>query len=474
MKKIDSNEVLGENQQVLLAFSLFNLGNPSEESPELLKLYYEFLLPILEKNDFDNQKIQSRFSHTEARSGFVQFADRLVEKGCIEEALKIVRCFIADPNPDVENDLRHQEICKGESSSVLGSIRGWCAWVVGKSVCLKGRDNIPELIEMTRVLISDKNYYVKKLACRALSGLVQNRLFTIPNGQELFFDQDLETALQRSKEVEAIAFALLEDAVSWDRNVQLAIGADVMFVVSHLYHLTESDAFKLVDSIRKFPDLIVAKAALIFVYFAELRGSDFQNWKWQMPGLYDDLQPFDMSKFEEIFLDVINKISPEYLRELSQFLHYMMVNEPKYFGVGIKYFELLVKRFNPGLYSSLYWVLWHLIQRNDRFTDSYRLLLLCLEEEGEYYRKFGLDFSQQADMSYYPSPELIQIITFLGRSKDTSKFISVLELVLKFPLEVPIWIHEELCCQIKSVASQLSENAKQKLKQRNSIAFENL
>src|SRR3989344_2310118 len=168
---LESEDVLSDDQQIVYSFSLFNHhGNDDSDDPTLLfRTYEEVVDPFLKNHRNDINKIGQRLTLPTAREAFLQFASRLAAKKKIKEALRIVEVFITDPDPylpgqdprDPKNEYNeHKKIENGDECSTIASVRGYCGWVLMKCSVLNGRDYVPKVIDLTKKLISDPNYYV--------------------------------------------------------------------------------------------------------------------------------------------------------------------------------------------------------------------------------------------------------------------------------------------------------------------------
>lgn len=92
---------LSKNQQILLCHSLLQKSDNhnKDKKEDLIKIYDEFINPLLKFWDNDINTINKIIWHGNAREAFVQFAERLAINKKIEKALRIVNVFINDPDP---------------------------------------------------------------------------------------------------------------------------------------------------------------------------------------------------------------------------------------------------------------------------------------------------------------------------------------------------------------------------------------
>jgi hypothetical protein len=453
---------LTKNQQIILCFSLFNYGgnDQSDDVGLLEKVYTEFIDPFLTDLDNDINKIVKRLSFSQAREAFVQFAERLARNKKIEEALRIVKVFINDPDPylpgkdpeDPENKYNeHQRIENGEEPHSITSTRGWCGWVLMKCSILPGRDYIGQIIDLTEQLAKDKNWYAKHMACFALSQLARNRLTVLPNNKNvLFFGKNTKEALERSKRVEKIAFGLLKEVAKASGNVQKALAKSILTAFDHIRILNEKDALTFVNTFKNFTDEAVAEAAPLFIFFAEFRKDAYKDWKWKTDKYYNDLTPFDDKKFKKILLKVIDKLEPKQrFRFAAQFKHllrdlnYNQDNAEELFKMAYKYLDYLAGEYNHELSNIIYMTIKNEMTKNHHFNEWYKLFLKYLKKEKEFYDK---NFKQKdtVNMYWWPSLYNSDILTLIYDKAGKNKFLEALDIITQFPKEVDLNIKDNI------------------------------
>ena len=64
-----------------------------------------------------------------------------------------------------------------------------------KCSVLDGRSQVLEVIELTKKLINDQNYYVVHMACFALEQIACNRLTVLPSNRDILFSTTIERPL---------------------------------------------------------------------------------------------------------------------------------------------------------------------------------------------------------------------------------------------------------------------------------------
>ncbi|GAH18295.1 unnamed protein product, partial [marine sediment metagenome] len=249
---------LSKNEQILLCNSLISRDNSEQQNEDILiKIYADFLDPFLRKLGSDTKQIKEKLFYSQSREAIVEFADTLAGHKKVKEALRIVEIFINDPDPylpgrdpgDPGNKYNeHKKILDGEEPHSITSVRGWCAWVLTKCTVLEGRDYLVDIIRLTKKLAKDKNWYVKHMACFALSRLAQVRLSVMPKSKNiLFFNKNTEKALKKAKEVEKIAFNLLKEIAEASDNVKKALAKSILQVFNRIRTLNQEDALAFVN-----------------------------------------------------------------------------------------------------------------------------------------------------------------------------------------------------------------------------------
>lgn len=460
--QIVKHKKLTKNQQIILSFSLFNYGgnDQSDDIGLLEKVYSEFIDPFLNDLNNDTDKIVERLSFSQAREAFVQFAERLARNKKIEEALRIIKVFINDPDPylpgkdpeDLKNEYNeHQRIEKGEEPHSITSTRGWCGWVLMKCSILDGRDYIGQIIDLTERLVKDKNWYVKHMACFTLSQLAQNRLTVLPDNKKvLFFGKDTEEALERSKRVEKIAFDLLKEAAKASDNVQKAMAKSILTAFDHIRILNEKDALTFVNTFKNFTDEAIAEAAPLFIFFAEFRKDAYKDWKWKTDKYYNDLTQFDDKKFKKILLEVIDKLEPKQrFRFAAQFEHllrdlnYEQDNAEDLFKMAYKYLDYLAGEYNHELSNIIYMTIKNEMAKKRHFNEWHKLFLKYLKKEKEFYDK---NFKQKdtVDMYWWPSYYNSDILMFVYNEIGKNKFLEALDIITQFPREVDFNVNDNI------------------------------
>ena len=463
IRSITRQEHLTKNQQTLLCSSLFNKrGNDYSDELEFLeKVYKEIIDPLLNNANNDIDKVHKLLTFSQAREALVQFAGRLVAHRKIKEALRIIDVFVRDSDPylpgrdpeDPENKYNeHKHILNGEQTNIITSVRGWCGWVLMECAVSHDRDYIPKIIDLTNQLLRDKNWYVKQMASRALSKLTQNRLTVLRNNHNiLFFNDDQEKALRMAKQVEEMAFELLNNVAEASHNVQKALGKSIVLVFVHVSALNESDAFKLMTTLAKFPDEVVAEAAYLFIFYAEFRKNAFETWKWAMPGLYDDLLPsqFDGEPFRKLFLGIIDRLEPNKRFAFGARLEYLIRDasaesedgENK-FRISYKYLLCLSEDYGHGIFSIIYRAIKEGMEKKWHFNKWYDLYIKCLRKEKEFYIK-NIDQDRAREMYWWPYHDNGELLVNIYKQGGKDKFLDVAEIIFSFSTGIALHENEK-------------------------------
>ncbi|MFA6376497.1 MAG: hypothetical protein WCX69_03820, partial [Candidatus Paceibacterota bacterium] len=325
---VDQKEPLTNNQQILICNGILkNKENDgTDDASSLMKIYDNFLWPLISiklkrdlKRDYKNGNygmIYDKFPFDNARELIVQFSERLAKNKKIEEALNIIEIFINDPDPFIPDgvgpsdqngeDDEHRRIMKGEEIHSISTVRGWCGWALAQCSVLSGRPYLHKIIELTKILAEDDNLQAASYGATALAGLARNRLTVMPDDANvLFFGNNTKEALENAKFVEKIAFDFLNKIKRLNKEAQTGLSATLLHLFDSIRILSQKDAKELIiNSIAVMSDETISKAVPLIIYFTEFREDNYKDWKWQMPGLYDDLKDFDSKPFKECLCEI--------------------------------------------------------------------------------------------------------------------------------------------------------------------------
>jgi hypothetical protein len=478
LRLLEGEEKLSDDQQIVYSFSLFNHhGNDESDDQELLlKVYNEVVDPFLKRYGDDIVKIGQRLTDANCREAFVQFAARLATKKRMHDALRIIRVFVNDPDPylpgkdphDPEDKYNeHKSILEGKESNSIRSVRGWCGWVLMKCSILDGRGQVPEVIELTKKLINDQNYYTIHMACFALGQIARNRLTVLPSNRDiLFFNDDQKTALQMAKGVEAVAFDLLDRLVTWPALVQKAMTKSVLHVFDPIRALNEHDSLRIVNALAKLPADVTEESAPLFIYYAEFRKNAYTSWRFGMPGLYDDLgaEKYDEKKFKKILIETIEKLQKEdpdsCFRFASSVEHAMREASsdevPKNTEIALEYLELLSNTYAHNVFNLIYQILEKKFGSPDKYIERwYCLLIKCLGIEKGFYEE-QVKKGNAANVYWYPALYHSRIMELVYEKLGTDRFMRAAKIFFSFPKELDL--HET--ANLVSIIQQFAKTDK--------------
>ena len=440
---------LSINQQLLLTNGIVNVHEKETVPNGFYKaLYDEFIDKFLKGFDDDNAKIVKFLPDAGARVNIVKIAEELAKGGEIAKALRIVQCFIDDPDPlmpeeektakDLEYN-EHKRIMDGNGCPTIDTVRGWCAWVLMHcmNMELKKVDNgIDIVIDLTAKLSgkSEKNYYIKHMACFPLARLAQLRLTHIGDGKTLFLDDDLTIALKKAKYIERMAFDLLDEISSisgeFETNIKKELSKNLLHVFGNIRTLNTKDAKLFVDTIvNKFPSESIKEASALLLFYAFYRKDAYKKWKWSVKGFYDDLNDFD-DKYFKGKLDSLIEAGNDVVRDgLSwQFFLISDLRNPhdksdkevaRDFALALFYLKRFLKKFDEHSYSHVY----RFIRENieNHFDECYSL----------WKDWFKLGYTVEDLQSHFL--DLESNILLVKERKGDNEFFKLLDMVMKWP-----------------------------------------
>ncbi|MHA1677267.1 MAG: hypothetical protein ACTSW3_00645, partial [Promethearchaeota archaeon] len=411
INNIIKNKKLSDNQQILIFYCLLPKSediNKPENLEIFEKLYYDFLSPFLDNLNNNIKKIEERITQSQAREAIVDFAEVLAKHNKVKEAIRIIEIFIDDSDPctpqkidpkDPEGNYdKHQQIINGEGTNTITTVRGKCAWALRSCIGLAGRKYLEKIIYLTEKLTNDKNYYIQEQSCITLSRLAQVRFSVMPkNKEELFFSEDKEKALKMAKKVEQIAFDLLEKFLSLDQKPRNVLINQLLRVFNYLKSINQESAEKLLSSIIKCNEEVIREAVPLFIYFAEFRHRFYHDWKWSLPGLFDDLADFNNENFKSILIDMIKKGNPKINAKFAWHFNDIVKNAMgdnkelksiiKYdeaFKLANNYLNIIAENYNKDTFERIY----SFIKRNmdKNFEECYELWKKCVYKECDFIK----------------------------------------------------------------------------------------
>lgn len=456
LRELSEKGNLTKTQQVLLTRSLCDPTNKDPDKEYLLFVFNKFLKPLLESLDNninrdyesgEHGKIYQKLPLNLARENIVEFASKLADASCFDEALYIVKIFVDDPHPfegyvdepsEENKNNMHQKIKEGDDAMVISTVRGRCGWVLRKCINPKAQDKLPEVIKLTKQLLEDKNYFVQIHAILSLSILAKNRLKFMPDSDELFLavDGDREQALEQSEDIENRAFEVLDTVLEYDTDTQKAFAKPLAKLLVQLRELNQNKAETLIEKVSKGTDQVIIECSVIFLYFAELREGDFSDWERYEDGLYDDLDSYDPEFAQDAMRKMIDR-SKEIKREFSnRFVHLPKNIDDTQKGVqiGFKYFSEIIGEYDSYVFRNFYRFLENnFSEYSDKSTD---LLTKTLKVERQYYK--GIDADELSADQYHRYTHFGELLEVVNEHAGSEVTMKLLKKFLDFPDEVKI------------------------------------
>jgi len=483
---------LTSNQQILICNSLINTreNSDSENIEVLMKIYNDFLWPLLNeklkkdlKRNYKNKEyglIYNKFPFPHAREKFIQFAERLAKKKKIKEALSIIEIFVNDPHPftpnvNDPNDKKgeydnHKKILEGEETIVIDTVRGWCGWVLLQCSVVKSRPYTEKMINLAKKLIEDKNLYVASYGVNALSGLANNRLTVMPeNKNKLFFGKDTKTALNNAKKVEKIAFDFLERVKNLDNKTQNGMAEPLLRLFNPMRALSERDAMILINSLAGMSIKTIAKAAPLFIYFAEFRKNYFkEDWKWKMKDLYDDLEDFKAEPFQEKIKEIIKKNISE-INSAFAWQLWKLISESvddkveikdvlKYsraFSIAYKYLKIISSYYDHLAFNHIYRFIEENLEKKPQ--NCYKLLIKSLMTERQALRQ-KIKMEKLGLRDWYPHYKIGDILTSIKNNIGINEALRIIEFLLSYPKEAVAKMANEMPNVIQDLPIKYNKN----------------
>ena len=453
------NKKLSNNQQIMLFYCLLPKSedmNKPENLEIFEKLYCEFLSPFLNNLSNDIKKIEERISHPQAREAIVDFAEALTKNKKIKEAMRIVEIFINDSNPCTPQKIdpkdpegkydKHKQIINGEGTNTVTSVRGKCAWALRNCIGLAGREYLEKIIYLTEKLTNDKNYYIQEQSCVTLSRLAQVRFSIIPeNKEELFFNQDKEKALRMAKKIEEIAFDLLGDFLSLDQKPRNVLINQLLRVFNGLKSINQKSAEKLLNSVFKCNDEVISEAVPLFIYFAEFRHRYFHDWKWSLPGLFDDLVDFNNENFKSILIDVIKKRNPKINANFARYFNKIakdamennkdlkiIIKYEEAFKIVNYYLNIIAESYDKESFKRIYRFIKGNIDKH--FEECYKLWKKCLHKERDFIEN-NLNSTDTRRMYWWPFDSNGEILESIKDKAGNEELLKSFRFLLDYPIK---------------------------------------
>ena len=439
LEEINKSKNLTINQQITISGALYNI--PDNKKKVLLKAYKEFLKPTLGKIG-NIKKIEKRFSHRHARESFVQFAEKLAKAHYFNEALWLVKIFINDTDPILENysddpkgDFNyHKQLIEGDDNPTLGTVRGYCAWVLQKFCTRYGRDYIPEILDLVEQLTKDHNYYVRVQACIPLLELVKNRHTVLSeNRKERFLPIGV------AERIEKITFSMLKNK---ENHKLKAVMKHLAMVFTYMRSLDEKQAMTVLKVFKDTGfETVMHEAVPLFIFFAEFRNKSFKDWPW------GDISKFDDKSFKKLLIDLLkngtaetksalawqfNKL-PDEIAKSERAKRQMTVDEAV--TLASSYMAYLTSKYDHQVFKNIYRFVEEYI--DSHFEDCFVLWTKCIETESKYFEDNWSE-DKLHEMYWWPFFYNGKVLVAILDNKGEEEFLTWFEKLANYPNKVLI------------------------------------
>ena len=440
LKEVSASKTLTQNQQTLICSSINDL--PKEDKDLLEKVYQDFVYPFLQSLDGDISKVEKRITNRYSREQIVQFAEKLAEVRLYDEALYLVKIFVNDSDPILENYPDdpmgnfnyHQKVIEGDDNPTLSTVRGYCAWVLQKFCIRYGRDYIPKILDLVEKLTKGPNYFVRVQACIPLLELVKNRHTVLSdNNKERFLSMEV------AERIENMAFDMLTDK----KNHKLkAVMKHLAMVFTYMRTLDEKRAMLVLETFKNTGfESVMDEVVPLYIFFAEFRSKSFKDWPW------GDIAKFDDKPFKALLADLLKNGSTEIKSVLSwQFKRLpdeisktpkeksqITVNEA--ITLAVSYFEILAGKYEHRVFNNIYRFIEDYI--DEYFEACFKLWGECVETEYQY---FGKNYSKDKlqEMYWWPFFYNGKILVKIAQVRGNQEFLNWFKKLADYPTDLLI------------------------------------
>lgn len=445
LNKLNSPKKPSLNQQTLIASSLYNLAKDGEKKADMIKkAYYEFLKPALDELNNDIKKIEAKFTNRHARESLIQFGEGLALEGLYDEALSLVRIFIKDSDPILENYPddkegtfnRHEKVKKGEDDFSIGTVRGWCAWVIQKLVVPRDfskidrtRQIIEEVLPLLEELTNDSNYYVRVQACIPLLELVKNRHTILPeNRKERFLPMEIAEC------IENIAFAMLKNK---ENHKLRAVMKHLAMVFTYMRSLTEKEAMRALEIFLSTEiDEVIEKIDPLFIFFAEFRKNAFKdkNAKILFGEKWAEIRNFNDQKFKKLLIDLLKNGSENVKAHLA-WRFWQLPKEPgmdfdKGIKISMRYLPILTQKYSQKVFSNIYYFIKEYVDK--KFNECFKLWIKCIKTESKYFKDNWTE-DKLHEMYWWPFFYNGKVLVKILENKGVEEFLHWFKKLANYP-----------------------------------------
>lgn len=491
LTRISFKTRLQKNEQILLMNALIKSDDPkSKEVAQVLeRLHSEFVLPFLERNNSDAAKVAELISLENPREQFIEFAELLVKndhvRNGVAKALQIAEVFLTDPspgplNPDPNSEDPHAKIKQSGEIHTIQTVRGRCAWLLMHCCTGKGKGSFHKIIPMIERLLADENYYVRHMACCALSQAGRVRYLFASGSSELPLLADTEDdATSLARRIEDLAFSFLRSLKNVEVNAQVVLGKSVVHAFNEMRTIDFDRALKFLEQLRYLPDEVVSKAVPLLLLFAEFRSKLITG----ATGLKNRLlsrvisYEFDGEPFADYLLECCRLGSRELRGTIAWQLMKLAGGEEGEKKAGIqhkqtvlKYFNVILKKYDSDVFHSIYMTVEDHIDED--FETCFDLWQQCIASES-----LALSNLPPKDLEggrWWPFSFNGDILLAAYERRQITKFLESLELLLGYPQNVHLGLKEEVLAKLASLDQPLVdvERILRKYVERNPMMYE--
>ncbi len=441
LKKVSTSKTLSQNQQTLICSSVNDL--PKENKDLLEKVYRDFVYLLLQNFGGDILKVEKKITNRYSREQIVQFAEKLAENRLYDEALYIIKVFIKDSDPILENypdDPKgnfnyHQKVIEGDDNPTLSTVRGYCAWVLQKFCIRYGRDYIPKILDLVEKLTKDPNYFVRVQACIPLLELVKNRHTVLSdNNKERFLSMEV------AERIENMAFDMLTDK---ENHKLKAVMKHLAMVFSYMRTLDEKQAMLVLETFKNTGlESVMDEAAPLYIFFAEFRSKSFKDWPW------GDITKFDDKPFKALLIDLLKNGSPEIKIALSWQFNRLpdeisktpkeksQITVDEAIALAVSYLEILTSKYEQRVFNNIYRFIEDYI--DSHFEECFVLWTKCLERERPFLTEAAKDKENVPNVYWWPFFYNGKILLAVANHKGSTKYLKWFEFLANYPIEVLI------------------------------------
>jgi hypothetical protein len=393
----------------VLEFVTGPIQNLSKENAQKI---YEAFEEYLQTKDIFRQKFANSVN---AREHFVWLAKELANKGCYDEAKKLINFCIDDPDPntdDRESSTNHHfAVMAGEDTNTITSVRGSVGWALMEFASAKTPDPIAYALEGTELLLdldgrlhtrlgySEPDYYVRLQSMHALTVLVN-----LVQRKRL---DEYQVGLGNSAKQLAVHLVTKVKNDIIERDIKPSdIANSLINVFDGLRDLSTDEASELLDLFEK---LDTHRSCYLFMYFAEFREQEYPEI------------PFDPHSFKERLHRIINK-RPSFARMVASECCNIVDNDnttrESDFSTFEPYWESLFQSQDRELFRLLYKTLEKTLTWPSKYSYHRNLLKNAISNEAAYLRQSSIQKS-----SWGAPIELLDVIL----KKSIEDFLDILQ-----------------------------------------------